>query len=175
MSFLKNLFSEKTHTKFLEDFLQNLFSSCDLSLHFDIEETEKNRYLIDLYGKDEELLVDDGGKLLHALQVYLSVVMQTQAQVQNKEDRIYITVDSLGFLEQEEKDLMDLASRLKKEALEKNKPVILRHFLNSYQRRKIHQALTEDGKVKTTSIGEGSLKKIRICPTSGSDFNGPQA
>lgn len=168
MSFLKNLFSEKNHLQFLESLLENFLNSCGFSLYFDIEEGQENRYKVDLFGKDEELLIKNDGKLLKAIQVYLSLVLSDRNR--KKEDGsspVFIKVDSLGFLAQAEKEVMSLAQKLKQDAIRKARPIVMREYLNSYQRRKIHQELTKDGKVKTSSIGDGNLKKIKIFPITG--------
>lgn len=172
MSFLKKMFPEKDQTQFIEDFLNNLFTSCGFSLHVDIEQKEKGTYHIDLFGGDEKLLVDHQGELLKAFQTYIGRTLRNKMKDQLEKDRIFVKVDSLGFLEKYEKDLLDLAYKLKKEALKKKKPMFLKHDMNSFQRRQIHQMLTEDGKVETRSIGEGAFKKIKISPLLGNKSDG---
>ena len=164
MSFFKSLFSGSTKDfSFIEEFLDDFFKYCGFSLSCDVEVLkEEGQIHIDLYGQDEELLVEQHGKLLQSLQIYLSGVLQTR--LKTEEEVFQIIVDSQGYMEQFEQDLMDLANRLKKEALKRKRSVIIKRPLNAFYRRKIHQDLTKDGRVETRSIGEGAFKKIRISP-----------
>ena len=163
MSFLKSLFSSsKEDFSFIEDFLDDLFKCCGFSLSCDVEILkEEGRVYIDLYGKDEDLLVEQYGRLLQSLQIYLSGVLQNRLKT---EDPFQIIVDSQGYMEHFEQDLMDLAHRLKREVLKRKRPVMIKRPLNAFYRRKIHQDLTKDGRVETKSIGEGAFKKIKISP-----------
>lgn len=167
MSLFGKIFSEKTHVNFIEEFLQDFFAAGNFSLHCDVEQLDKEgqSFHVDLYGRDEEILIENHGKMLQAFQVLLSSIMQKRVKANNQEDFISITVDSQDFLENEEKDLLDLAIKLKKEAIKKRRSVVIRRPLSSFQRRKIHQLLTEDGRVETQSFGEGKFKKIKIIPT----------
>lgn len=163
MSFFKSLFSGSTKDfSFIEEFLDDFFKCCNFSLSCDVEVLkEEGQIYIDLYGKDEALLIEQHGKLLQSLQVYLSGVLQNRLKT---EEIFQVVVDSQGYMEQFEQDLMDLANRLKREALKRKRSVIIKRPLNAFYRRKIHQDLTRDGRVETKSIGEGAFKRIRISP-----------
>ncbi|MDE0151471.1 MAG: hypothetical protein OXK80_03095 [Bdellovibrionales bacterium] len=166
MSFFKNLFSGSTEDfSFIEEFLDDFFKCCGFSLSCDVEILkEEGKIYIDIYGKDEELLIEQHGKLLQSLQIYLSSVLQNRLKA---EEAFQITVDSQGYMEQFEQDLIDLAHRLKKEALKRKRSVIIKRPLNAFYRRKIHQDLTKDGRVETRSVGEGAFKRIIISPVRG--------
>ena len=166
MSFFKSLFSSSTKGfSFIEEFLDDFFKCCGFSLSCDVEVLkEEGKIYIDLYGKDEDLLVEQHGMLLQSLQVYLSGVLQNRLKT---EEGFQVIVDSQGYMEQFEQDLMDLANRLKREVLKRKRSVIIKRPLNAFYRRKIHQDLTKDGRVETKSIGEGAFKKIKISPVRG--------
>lgn len=163
MSFFKKMFSNKKENySFIEEFLEDFFDCCDFSLSCDVEVfKEEGRVYIDLYGRDEDRLIEQHGKLLQSLQIYLSGVLQNRLKTS---ETFQVVVDSQGYLEEFEQNLMDLANRLKKEALRKRRSVVIRRPLNAFYRRKVHQDLTKDGRVETKSIGEGAFKKIRISP-----------
>ena len=61
----------------------------------------------------------------------------------------------------EQEQLIDMTLKAKEEVLEGQKPVLLRP-LKAYERRIVHQQLEGDSVVKSTSIGDGSLKQIEI-------------
>lgn len=169
MLFFKNFFSEKTHKKFIENFLEKFLQISNLELHFDVEQQakEKNKFSVDIYGKDEAFLLEKNGCLLYALQIFLSGALKNRIKQEDEKKQAFVQVDSQNFLDSAEKQLLDLACSLKKEVLKNNKSVFIRRPLNAFQRRKIHQLLTKDGKVQTYSIGEGALKKIKISPIGG--------
>lgn len=60
-----------------------------------------------------------------------------------------------------EKELIGLVENMKKKVLETKEPVLLKP-LSSAERRIIHQHLSEDNTVKTSSIGDGRMKRIEI-------------
>lgn len=166
MSFFKKIFTNPSNAHFVEEFLHELFQACGLSLYCDVMEEEQNNLKIDIYGGDEELLTHHHGKLLRALQVYITGVLQNRMKPKKEDSRFYVHVDSQGFLEKHEKDLLDLAQKLKKKALKEKRPILLKRPMEAFQRRKIHQYLTQDGRVKTQSIGEGAVKTIKISPAN---------
>ncbi len=61
----------------------------------------------------------------------------------------------------DEKSLIELADKLKAELYDKNAPVLMK-ALSPAERRIVHQHLSEDPKIKTSSIGDGRFKKIEI-------------
>ena len=169
MLFFKKMFSHSSNIQFVEDFLQELFQASGLSLYCDVEEhgEEKEKNLkIDIYGGDEEMLTEHHGKLLRAFQIYISSVLRNK--LKSKTGPV-VSVDSQGFLEHYEKDLLDLAHKLKKKALREKRPMLIKRPLEAFYRRKIHQQLTQDGRVETKSIGEGVVKRIKIFPKRYSD------
>lgn len=175
MNFLKNLFSKEKDGEFIESFLEELFQMCGFSLSCDKVVKKDDTYIVEIYGEDEEILLEKGGKLLQSIQIYLHAVSQNRFRSKDRQESIYIQLDSGGFLKQYETDLMDLAWKLKKEALRKRKPVHIKKPLNAFYRRQIHQKLTEDGTVKTQSIGQGLFKTIKIIPLQqGKNFETPR-
>ena len=173
MSFLKKIFQSTSPTEQTEELLEELFKACGFSLSFDVnmeEEDENEKLFIDIYGPDEEILLDQHGQLLQALQQYLPIVLKKKIEAL-KTFRIHF--DSQGFLEEYEENLMTLAFKLKKECLKRKRPVWLKRNLNAFHRRMIHQNLTEDGKVVTESIGRGAFKTMKISPVRkpSNDFN----
>ena len=170
MNFIKKLFSNESSSEFLEKVLEDFFHTCGFSLSCDKIIQEDSTLVVEIYGEDEEILLEKGGKLLQAIQAYLSAVLQTQMRKKGVEEKLFIRVDSGGFLKQYEEDLLSLAHKLKKEALKRNRPVLIRKPLNAFYRRKIHQTLSEDGRVQTKSIGEGLFKTIKIFPLQRKSF-----
>lgn len=112
---------------------------------------------VDFMGPDENLFSDKGGQYLEAIQTFLKRALQNRFP----EDKSLITVDCAGFSEKNQKDLEQLADKLRKSVLQKGRPVFCR-ALPPKDRKIIHQYLSSDSRIKTKSVGVGNFKKIKI-------------
>jgi spoIIIJ-associated protein len=151
----------------VEEILGRIIEMAQFELSFDIKKNEDGSLHVDVFGKDEELLVGKEGQLLDALQLYVRRAIQHQLPEQN----IIVNLDSANFREQADAALIALAEKLKEIALSKGKSVYFR-ALPPKDRKVIHQYLAEDGRVKSRSIGEGHFKKIKIYPAKPVDGAG---
>lgn len=115
---------------------------------------------IELSGADEDLVRDQEGQMIDAIQLFLKRVVQHHFA----EDRTNIIIDCNGYREESSQALVELAEKLKGIALEKGKSVYFR-ALPPRDRKIIHQYLAEDQRVKSRSVGDGLYKKIKIYPT----------
>ncbi len=166
MGFLGKFFgskkSEKQEVALVEQILQGILDRSNLGLSYEVKIKEDNNgelILIELFGEDEELLLEKEAQLLDSLQLYLKRALQHHYP----EAREDVIVDCGGFREQANKELVDLAEKLKGIALDKKKSVYLR-ALAPKDRKVVHQYLASDARVKSRSIGEGLYKKIKIYP-----------
>ena len=161
----KKLFGgkEKTPASLVEQVLQDLLEKGGFLLSVEVREISGEEVFVDIFGEDEGLLKTKEGRLLLALQTYLNRVAQHHFFGQN----VFVRLDSGNFFEEREQRLLDLADKLKQKALSTGRPVYIKKALSPFQRRKVHQFLTEDGEVKTSSVGEGFYKNICITPSNG--------
>jgi ATP-dependent RNA helicase RhlE len=60
-----------------------------------------------------------------------------------------------------EENLLQMVEKMKQQVLTSGEAVVLKP-MDSRERRLVHQYLSDDNKVKTTSLGDGRLKKIEI-------------
>jgi len=163
-SLLQKIFGKKTETKNLDDLVEDtiigLIEKGNFKLSYDINFDDNNASVdIDLFGEDENSLKEKEGQLLDSIQLFLMRVVQ-----HNLPDiKVNIEVDSDGFREAANNELMKLADKLKGIALKKRKSVYFR-ALPPKDRKFIHQYLAEDGRVKSQSVGDGLYKKIKIFP-----------
>jgi spoIIIJ-associated protein len=153
--------AELTPATVIEKTLQGILEAAKFELDFDLDE-ENGEYYVELYGNDEELLKAKEGQLLDSLQLFTKRVLQHQFP----DDNIHVNMDSDGFREKANEELLDLADKLKGIALDKGKSVYFR-ALPPKDRKIVHQYLAEDGRVKSRSVGEGHFKKIKIYPVKG--------
>ncbi|MDE0119468.1 MAG: hypothetical protein OXM55_05620 [Bdellovibrionales bacterium] len=163
----KKLFKgkEKPPGELVEQILQDLLEKGGFLLSAEVEQTEENEIFVDIFGEDEGLLKTKEGRLLLALQTYFNRVVQQHFSGQN----VFVRLDSGSFFKERERHLLELADKLRKKALSTGRPVYLKKALSPFQRRQVHQFLTQGGEVKTSSVGEGFYKNICISPAA--DFS----
>ena len=125
---------------------------------YNIQQRENN-ILVELDGKDKQLLKKRGGELLDALQFFIKKVLQHQFHGQ----RIFLRLDSKSSYEDFYQDLLNMADRLKETALRNSKSVYFKP-LPPKERRVVHRHLSDDARIKTKSIGDDYYKKIKIIP-----------
>ncbi len=137
----------------------------DLSYNLDITKTaESTDVKIEFSGPDNELLKENKGQVLDAIQLILKRVTQHNFS----ETLININVDCDGFRSESEAALIERAEHLKTMALEQGKSVYYR-ALPPRERKVVHQYLALDARIKSRSLGDGLYKKIKIYPLKNQD------
>lgn len=165
MNFFKKLFGSDSKENldprgFVEETAKALIEKAGWELDVTVtQETrdEQNTLVVDFFGADEKLICEREGQYLEAIQIFLKRVLQNRFP----EDHSYITVDAAGFSEANQKELEQLADRLRQSVLSKKRPVYCR-ALPPKDRKIIHQYLSTDNRIRTKSVGEGTFKKIKI-------------
>ncbi len=104
------------------------------------------------------LLIGRQGQTLDAIQYLVNRVVLPGAAARG---RIYL--DTEGYREKYRRKIEELAHKYRDEALRAGKPVTLEEF-SSRDRWIIHQALLDDPRVTTRSVGEDDDRKLMIIP-----------
>jgi spoIIIJ-associated protein len=168
MSFFSKLFGGKKKEvsnveALVASTVEGLIEKAQFELSFDVhsERTDKDeaQITIEFSGADEDILKDQEGQMIDAVQLFLKRVIQHHFP----EDRTEILIDCNGYREENSQQLVELAEKLKGIVLEKGKSVYFR-ALPPKDRKIIHQYLADDTRVKSRSIGDGLYKKIKIYP-----------
>ena len=156
-----NLFGGKKSSckELVTESLSDLLEGGQLLLSFQVEQKEKT-LIVDIFGEDEGLLKTKRGKLLLALQTYLSQLVHKNFP----EERIRVSLDSNGFWKEQEEKLLALTDRLIEKALSNNKPVAFKQTLSPYQRRLIHEKVSGNTGVRSQSFGSGLYKSLKLIP-----------
>lgn len=171
MSFFSKLFGGKKKEvsnveALVTSTVEGLIEKAQFDLSFEVR-SEKNdkgedQITVEFSGTDEDILKDQEGQMIDAVQLFLKRVMQHHFP----EDRTEVLIDCNGYREENSQQLVELAEKLKGIVLEKGKSVYFR-ALPPKDRKIIHQYLADDTRVKSRSIGDGLYKKIKIYPTKG--------
>jgi len=139
----------------VSDFLARVMPHFPLELDYQIKKRNDLIYVI-FDGSDKNLLLRNDGTLLLAFQHIL-----------NKISTVKVQVDCEFFRKRKEKKLREYAQQIGKQVHDTGKDEIL-DLMNPYERRIIHIAVNQIPGITSESLGEGFLKKVKICPVQKS-------
>ncbi len=150
-------FVKPIYKRILTPFLIELVKKSQLNLNFRV--SFKEPYIrVSFSGRDEGLLLKNNNELLysfeHLMRKYLNQTIRIPQGVK-------FSVRCYKNSKKQEKDLMELINQTKSKVERDNKAVLLKP-LTAADRRIVHQFISEDPKFKTTSIGDGRLKRIEV-------------
>lgn len=138
--------------EFLNKFLKQTIGE-DIEYKCNIEE---NVIKIVIDDKRADFLIGYRGETLNSMQTILTAIA-----VKESNEKIRVELDILDYREKRKKALEELAEKLAKSVIRTRKSITLEP-MTPYERKIIHTKLQENGKVKTTSIGEGIHRKVVI-------------
>lgn len=113
---------------------------------------------VEVTGDEEGIVIGRRGRTLDAIE---SLMNRMVNRAGTEPMRVLVDVDR--YRKRREESLLRTARRLAKKAKSENRVVTVGP-LSSRERRVIHLALAEDPGLRTESIGEGEVKKLRIIP-----------
>lgn len=111
-----------------------------------------------IYSNNDSLLIGKSGKNLEALQIVLRQIVNTETGINCR-----FFLDVSDYKEKNEHHLEALAKRLAREVAT-TKIEVKMDSMNSYERRIVHNVLTNNKKVYTESIGEEPNRCVVIKP-----------
>lgn len=141
--------------KYLEGILKALGIGYQIEAR-SINGEEQIYYMIDSY--ENSLLIGVKGKTLEALQILLRNLISTYSK-----DHVITSLDVGGYKSNRARQLEILATKTAKEVV-KTKVAVKLQPMNSYERRIIHERLSDWRDVYTESEGEGENRAIVVKP-----------
>lgn len=139
----------------LQDILQ-YFNVGEVTI--DEYEGDEGELILDISGKDMAVLIGRHGKTLDALQFIVSMIT-----VRTIGFRYPVIVDVEGYKNRQRQKLESIAHSSANRAASQHRKVGLRP-MTPYERRIIHIALRDDGRVETVSEGEGPSRHVVVVP-----------
>ena len=141
----------------IKEYLIKILKSMGIIANIEIKNKDDvPKYII--YSDNDGILIGKNGKNLKALSMIVAQHLNTELS------RTYrFTIDVNDYQERREKSLENLAKRVAKEVSETKIEAKL-DSMNSYERRIIHNALTNNKKVYTESEGEEPNRYVVIKP-----------
>ena len=162
----KTLFSKKVEIEvvekrdviqFIKDYTYTLLKNMGFSVQIEIfNKQETPTYKI--YSDNDALLIGREGKNLKALRHTIGQAIKKEINSNFK-----FVLDVSNYQEKKEKNLVFLAKKIAREVATSKVEVKL-DSMNSYERRIIHNALTNNKKVYTESTGEEPNRCVVIKP-----------
>lgn len=143
--------------RYIKEYLQKLLKDLGFTSNIEIKNKEEvPTYTI--YSDNDALLIGKNGKNLKALSIL------TSQHLLNELGRNFkFTIDINSYKEKREKSLESLARRIAREVATTKVEAKL-DSMNSYERRIIHNALTNNRRVYTESEGEEPNRYVVIKP-----------
>ena len=141
--------------KYIESILQAMGITYQLEVRSLNNETE---IYYNIHTDENPLLIGVKGKTLDALQVLVRNLLQTYSK-----ELVVVNVDVGSYRENRKHQLEVLATKIAKDVAKTKVPVKLKP-MSSYERRIIHNKLSEWRDVFTESEGEGSDRCLVIKP-----------
>jgi len=111
---------------------------------------------LEIKGDQEGILIGKHGRTLECLQMLVNRMVNKRLKIAT---RVVLDIDD--YRKRRAESMAMIAHRLGEKAKRIDHSLIVGPF-NSHDRRIIHLTLKEDPSLKTESLGEGELKKIKI-------------
>ena len=121
-------------------------------------EGDEGELILDITGDDLAVLIGRHGRTLDALQFVVSAIT-----VRSMGFRYPVIVDVEGYKSRQCEKLESIARSTANKAASQHRSVKMRP-MTPYERRIVHIALRDDGRVDTASEGEGSARHVVVVP-----------
>lgn len=162
---LEDDFEEDGKADFALEILEGILERMGLYTEVTIREDDE-RVVLDVSGEDAGRAIGKKGQTLDALQFLVNKIVN-----RFPENRRYVIVDSGDYRDRHEKNLVSMARREAKRAVEQGRTITLSP-MPARDRRLIHLSLAKFPGVETRSNGEGLGRRIQIIPSRGSQGGG---
>ncbi|MGZ3567981.1 MAG: Jag family protein [Thermodesulfobacteriota bacterium] len=113
---------------------------------------------LEIRGDQESILIGKHGRTLEALQMLIGRMVNKRLK-----SAIRVTLDIDDYRKRRADSMTQMAHRMGEKAKSTGRQQTAGPF-NAHDRRIVHVALKEDPFLRTESLGEGELKKIKIIP-----------
>lgn len=143
--------------KEIKNYLSKLLKDLGFTVNIEVK-VKEGIPTYTIYSDNDSLLIGKNGKNLHALSIITSQYIKKAIGENYK-----FLIDVNDYKEQHEKALVRLAKKVAKEVAT-TKIEVKMDSMNSYERRIIHNALTNNKKVYTQSEGEEPNRYVVVKP-----------
>jgi spoIIIJ-associated protein len=129
-------------------------------------ETEDDRLTLSIEGGNAGILIGRKGQTLDAMQFLTDKIINRKSEA-----RVRVKVDIEGYMETRKANLRHLAYKMADKAKKTGRPATINQ-MSAQDRRIVHLALKDDGKVRTQSMGDGYYRRLVIFPKKKNTYRG---
>ena len=140
----------------IRDLVRELARAADADIAGEVTTTD-DAVVLRLEGAGKDLLLEDEGDVLEALEYLLQLMYRRAVEPRR------LVVDCEGYRSDRDRALREEALALAATVAGDGVPRKMRS-LNSYERRVVHAALTDHPAVRTFSVGEGGERRVTVAP-----------
>ena len=158
---VKKVSDGKRAVEFIDGLMEILKLNAVSELVCDGEKVE-----INITSTESSRVIGRHGEVLDAIQTMAGAVANI-----GRDEYKRVVVDCENYRTSREQTLVELAERLAKKAVERQRRVTLEP-MNPYERRVIHAALAESEEVKTISSGKEPARFVIIVPNNEKPYEG---
>ena len=155
--FTLHLVTNEDIVAYVKEYLTDLTKDMGLEVQFE-SKIRDNQLIIKMYSDNNNILIGKGGQTLKALTTVVKQVIYNEIH-----SYPHILLDVENYKEKQEGHLERLAKRIAREVGRTKVEVALEN-MNSYERRIIHNVLTDNKYVYTESVGEEPNRHVVIKP-----------
>ena len=153
--FTLHLVTNEDIMEFIKEYLTNLTKDMGLDVSFETKIRDK-QFQVKMYSDNNSILIGKGGQTLKALTTVVKQVVYNEIN-----EYPHLILDVENYKEKKNSYLERNAKKIAKEVLRTKVDVHLDN-MNSYERRIVHNALSEFKNISTTSEGEEPNRHIVI-------------
>ncbi len=143
--------------KYIKEYINDILKKLGFNANIEVKNVENIPTYI-IYSDNDALLIGKNGKNLKALTIIVN-----QHILKEIGNNFKFTIDINSYKEKHEKAIESLAKRVAREVA-KTKIAAKLDSMNSYERRLVHNILTNNDKVYTESEGEEPNRYVVIKP-----------
>lgn len=154
-SYKIKVYELKSIQEYVKDYLKTLTELMGLEVTFE-SRIRNEQICVKMYSDNNSILIGKDGKTLSALMTIVKQMLSNKYSIHP-----HIILDVENYKEKQEKRLERLAKNIAREVV-KTKVDVKLDNMNSYERRIIHNILSENNKVTTISEGEEPNRHVII-------------
>lgn len=144
--------------EYVKTYLKEVTTLMDIKVEFETAKRE-NYIKVNMISDNNAILIGKNGRTMESLQSLLKQSIQSKLGI-----KVNVILDSNGYKEKQQKNIERLAIKLAKD-VRKTKVDVKMDSMNSYERRLVHNVLTNFKGVTTVSEGEEPNRCVIIKPT----------
>lgn len=154
-SYKINVYTLTEIQNYVKEYLADLTKLMGLEVTFETKRRE-SQICVKMYSDNNSILIGKDGKTLAALMTIVKQMLSNKYGIHP-----HIILDVENYKEHQEKKLERLAKRIAREVIQSKMDVKLDN-MNSYERRIIHNTLSNNKKVTTISEGEEPNRHVVV-------------